>query len=566
MSSARVLVVEDESVTAMDIEERLQRLGYSVLAVVSSGEEAIRKVEETHPDLVLMDIKLSGDTDGVQAAQDVQSRLGVPIVYLTAFSDNATWDRVKSTEPFGYLVKPVKDRDLETSIEIALRRREAEKRLLDRERWIGQFADCSGIAMMTFDQNGLVTFMNSAARELTGWEQRDAFGTHVTRVFDLQEGETAFSTVARALKRDVEAGSTYNARLIAKDRREAPVQYSVAPITDKEGNNAGAILFFQAVDRAQLDETAQQEPMSVQAAPRHDSGPDAAEGERRESLRVIEALVRKSPLATVVLDAEGRVRMCNGAFEDLFLYSQQEIVGSELEKLILVKETEAESFEVSKGVLCGQALQTTGFRRRKDGKLVVVELYSVPVFLHGSLRAVHVSYQDITQRMWEEGQLRQQATSDPLTGLANCRWFIDVLTAEIKRSQRTGRTLAVLLLDLDDLKKINDRYGHSVGNRALCRLADILRTHCRALDTASRYGGDEFALILLDAGEAAASHVARRISEQLAIGSENPPLTVSVGVAVYPQDGDTADTLLGAADRALYEMKRRRGYKISKLA
>ncbi len=566
MSTARVLVVEDESITAMDLEERLQRLGYSVPAVVSSGEEAIRKAEETRPDLVLMDIVLSGHTDGVQAAQEVQSRLGIPIIYLTAFSDNATWERVRLTEPFGYLVKPVKDRELQTSIEIALRRREAEKRLLDRERWIGQFADCSGIAMMAFDQCGLVTFMNSAARELTGWEHRDAFGKHVTEVFDLQERETAFSAIAMALKRDVEAGSTYTAWLAARDGREAPVQYSVAPITDKEGNNAGAILFFQAVNRVESGQAAQLEPMSGLEAPRHSSEPDAAEGETGEPMRVIEALVRRSPLATVVLDAEGRVLMCNCTFENLFLYSQQEIVGSELDKLILVKDTEAETCEASQGVLSGQALQTTGFRRRKDGKLVVVELCSVPVFLHGRLRAVHVSYQDITQRMWEEGQLRQQATSDPLTGLANCRWFIDVLNTEIRRSQRTGRTLAVLLLDLDDLKKINDRYGHSVGNRALCRLADILRTHCRALDTAARYGGDEFALILLDAGEAAASHVARRISEQLAMGSENPPLTVSVGVAVYPQDGETADMLLGAADRALYEMKRRRGYKSSKPA
>ncbi len=153
-------------------------------------------------------------------------------------------------------------------------------------------------------------------------------------------------------------------------------------------------------------------------------------------------------------------------------------------------------------------------------------------------------------------QVRRLAVSDPLTGLANYRRLIDVLASEIQRSRRTGRSFAVLLLDLDGLKTVNDRYGHLVGSRALCRLANVLRVHCRAMDTAARYGGDEFALVLPEASGEAAGRVAQRICQRLGDDGETPLLSVSAGAAVFPQDGDTIEKLLGAADRALYGMKR----------
>jgi diguanylate cyclase (GGDEF)-like protein len=114
------------------------------------------------------------------------------------------------------------------------------------------------------------------------------------------------------------------------------------------------------------------------------------------------------------------------------------------------------------------------------------------------------------------------------------------------------------LLDLDHLKLINDRYGHLVGSRALCRLGRVLRTNCRAMDTAARYGGDEFVLVLPEAGAEAAERVGQRVRERLSSDGEEPMLSVSVGAAVFPQDGSNIEELLGAADRALYGMKRGR--------
>jgi diguanylate cyclase (GGDEF)-like protein len=156
-------------------------------------------------------------------------------------------------------------------------------------------------------------------------------------------------------------------------------------------------------------------------------------------------------------------------------------------------------------------------------------------------------------------QVSHLATTDPLTGLANYRRLLDAMDAELRRSRRTGRHFSVLLLDLDDLKKVNDAHGHLVGSRALKRLGHILRAHSRAMDTAARYGGDEFAVILPEAGGEAAAQVAARICDRLAHDGQEPPITVSVGVSVYPQDGATIEKLLGAADLALYRMKGRRG-------
>jgi diguanylate cyclase (GGDEF)-like protein len=152
-------------------------------------------------------------------------------------------------------------------------------------------------------------------------------------------------------------------------------------------------------------------------------------------------------------------------------------------------------------------------------------------------------------------QVQHLAISDPLTGLANYRHLIDILEAEIERSGRTGREFSVLLLDLDGLKSVNDRFGHLVGSRALRRLADVLRVHSRAVDTPARYGGDEFALVMPETGAQAARQVAGRIRERLASQTEQPRITVSVGVAVYPSSGATAERLLMAADEALYAMK-----------
>ncbi len=136
---------------------------------------------------------------------------------------------------------------------------------------------------------------------------------------------------------------------------------------------------------------------------------------------------------------------------------------------------------------------------------------------------------------------------------------MEVLKEEISRSQRTGSPFSVLLFDLDGMKQINDRHGHLVGNRALNRLGEVLQSCGRNIDTAARFGGDEFSMLLLATDGPAAQQVARRVSERLAADLEAPALAVGVGISAYPNDGETIESLLEVADRALYQMKRGSG-------
>jgi len=163
---------------------------------------------------------------------------------------------------------------------------------------------------------------------------------------------------------------------------------------------------------------------------------------------------------------------------------------------------------------------------------------------------------EVSERRNQEEQANMLAIRDPLTGLANYRLLIERIGDEIKRYSRSSKAFSVLLLDLDGLKRINDEHGHLVGSLAICRVAEVLHLSCRETDTAARYGGDEFALVLSETSAESAAHVAQRISQRLAQDVEVPRLSVSIGIAEYPRDGTTVEHLLSAADRALYEEKR----------
>ncbi|MGE5802141.1 MAG: MASE1 domain-containing protein [Gemmatimonadota bacterium] len=197
----------------------------------------------------------------------------------------------------------------------------------------------------------------------------------------------------------------------------------------------------------------------------------------------------------------------------------------------------------------------------RNESLVLLQVWTGITAVTSLVLAAVVAMQRDIQGTW-----RELAVTDPLTGLANHRQLVNSLEGEIKRSRRTAQPLAVVLLDLDGLKQINDRYGHLAGSLAIRRVAEALLGSCRATDTAARFGGDEFALVLPETGEAAAWHVARGVADRLATDVEKPNLSISVGVAVYPGHGETVEALLNAADAALYETKERRKSRAAGLA
>jgi diguanylate cyclase (GGDEF)-like protein/PAS domain S-box-containing protein len=264
------------------------------------------------------------------------------------------------------------------------------------------------------------------------------------------------------------------------------------------------------------------------------------------------------------VDAQGRIGYANAAFLSMLGYtSREEFLEADFAKDVIRDPAVRERW--SECVKEGAKIESFEMEcHRKDDRKVKVRLSGCGVYTsNGAFDGYEIIVGDVTEQHAREGRLREQAESDSLTGLANHRRLFELLHTEISRSKRTGREFALMLLDVDQFKRINDQYGHLVGDRALCRLTNVLRSCCRSIDTAARQGGDEFALVLPETSAADAQLVGERVCELLAKDLEEPALTVSVGVAAYPRDAESVGPLLYAADAALYAMKGKRIHFVS---
>jgi signal transduction histidine kinase/AmiR/NasT family two-component response regulator len=185
MTQKRILVVEDERIIADDIRRSLLKMGYGVTSIVNSGEKAIIEAAEQKPDLVLMDIILKGKMDGIEAAEQIRSRFNTPVVFLTAFADDKILERAKATGPFGYIVKPFKERDMHINIEIALYKFGMEKELKESKEWFYTTLKSIGEAVIATDPNGNIIFMNRVSQLLTGWDMKDAVGKPICEIYTI---------------------------------------------------------------------------------------------------------------------------------------------------------------------------------------------------------------------------------------------------------------------------------------------------------------------------------------------------------------------------------------------
>jgi len=260
MVNAKILVAEDESIIAQDIRASLQSVGYTVPAVVASGEEAIQKAAEIHPDLVLMDIHLQGAMDGVEAARQISTRLNVPIIYLTANADDSTFERAKVTGPFAYILKPFEERELTNTIEIALYKHQMESKLKEREQWLNTILNSIGDAVIATEVNGVVAFMNPVAEALTGWQQVDAISKDLAEVFPVIHEETQISFNSLAVKslQETSGTSKHNETiLLTKQGGRIAVDTSFGLLKDDQGNSQGAVLVFRDITEQKRTEALQ---------------------------------------------------------------------------------------------------------------------------------------------------------------------------------------------------------------------------------------------------------------------------------------------------------------------
>lgn len=250
MVKAKILVVEDERVVALSIQNRLEALGYSVTANVISAEAAIAGIPENPPDLVLMDIRLKGKIDGIEAAAQMRQQFQLPVIYLTAYNDEETLERAKLTEPYGYLLKPFESKDLSTTIEVALYKHKMEQQLREREQWLATTLKSIGDAVITTDPQQAITFMNPVAEALTKWTQQDALGQDLNQIFPTIH-EMTRAAIPNPVTVSLQTGKTVTIEnhtlLINKEGEEIPIDDSAAPIKNDSEQILGAVLVFHDV-------------------------------------------------------------------------------------------------------------------------------------------------------------------------------------------------------------------------------------------------------------------------------------------------------------------------------
>ncbi|MHC5776511.1 GGDEF domain-containing response regulator [Nostoc sp.] len=542
MSKVNILIVEDEFIVAMDIKKRLENFGYTVLGVVDSGEEAIEKAADNSLDLVLMDIILNGKMDGVESAQIIHNIFNIPVIYLTVDDDEKTLQRAKVTDPFGYIIKPFKEKELMFNIEISLSKHEIQRKIKQSEQWLNTILKSIGDGVITSDALGAVTFINPVAEVMTGWKYADAFGKEATEVFNIADEKTRIK-IESPIREVLESGVTLHLPeqtiLIAKNGAEIPINDSIAPIKDDDGNITGGVLVFQDItERKQVLETLARRQQEFKALV--ENAPDIIS---RFNTQLRYVYVNPAIEKITGISAETFIGKTNAE-----LNLPSEFCGIYDHKLQQVFQTKQETeFECSLAI----AWETKHYHTR-----LVPELAS-----DGSVYSVLSIARNITALKLAQAQLIHDAFHDLLTGLPNRALFLErVERALTSAKRRVDYIFAVLFLDLDRFKVVNDSLGHMIGDQLLTALARTLENCLRAGDTVARLGGDEFTILLDNLTNIDdVTNVVERIHESLTsafkLNGNEVFTTVSIGIALSNASYNRPEELLRDADIAMYHAK-----------
>jgi len=259
MNKTTILIVEDEAIVAADLDGKLRQLGYEVAGITAGGEEAVALTVRLRPQLVLMDIRLEGAMDGIEAAEAIRLQDDVPVIYLTAHSDAATLARAKLTGPFGYILKPFEERELATQIELALYKHQADREIREQREWLRVTLTSIGDAVIATNAAGRISFVNPVAESLTGWKAEEALGQPIASVFRIvneQTGQRVEEPVTRVLREGRTVALANHTALVARNGCTVPIEDSAAPILDAAGQVIGAVLVFHDVSEKRRAEEA----------------------------------------------------------------------------------------------------------------------------------------------------------------------------------------------------------------------------------------------------------------------------------------------------------------------
>ncbi|MCV2351812.1 EAL domain-containing protein [Paucibacter sp. Y2R2-4] len=524
-TATTLLVVEDERIVALDMKLTLESLGFHVVGTASTQDEAVVLTMSYRPDLILMDINLGKGGDGILAAQEIARFADVPIVFLTAYADSDILRRAEQVAPYGYLVKPVRQRELNATVQMALARVRASRARIQAERRLRLALDAAKMGVLTLNDGVDLVEIDGHFPPVADGSVR---GLRIpVGEFLLHLSEDAQAKVQRLLDH---GGDLHIVARWRSPGTELPDRW-LEVHASYVANEFAVVGICRDVTR---------------------------QIEQEESARQATVVFESAADAILILDTQGRVMTANPAFVKLTGWPTADIRGRHPNEFLHARRgSDRELLDTTPVDVLGHAEVVC---LRHDGSTFPAWEHVAPVRDDsGSITNRVLTFTDISALRDAENRIQHLAYHDPLTGLGNRNQLRDLLSA-LPPPQSGDNTVALMFLDLDGFKVINDSLGHDKGDALLIAIADRFRRVLRLGDQAIRLGGDEFLMLIRSGRDSDVNVMAKRLLEvvrqpfDLAAGS-SVQVSASIGIAFHPSDGSTPDALLRAADIAMYAAK-----------
>ena len=538
MKMKKILIVEDEGIVALDLQDRLELLGYKIEGIADTAKDAVKMAAKFSPDLVLMDIVLKGEHDGIDAARQINDLFGIPVVFLTAYADEKTLARAKQSNPYGYIVKPFTAHMLRSNIEMALHRHDINKAL---ELRYSTTLSSIGDAVISFDHDGKILYINPMAEALTGWKAQEAVNCHLSEVVVLRDVRLEEGVPIDPIQlMNLNMLTSYNGGYILQSKFgiTIPIAPSIIAIkndSDDEEVQSGIMIFSDKREHLISE----------------------------RQVQMAEKIFDNSIEGIILTDNELRIQQVNKTFTEVTGYDFAEVAGK-TPALLQSGQHDRDFYKNMWASLKRSGMwQGQIYNKRKSGEVYPewLSIYSIKS-TDGEVINYIGLFSDLTEKRMTQDHIHQLAHYDALTGLPNRLLFMERLKQSIVMSRRKKASTALLFIDLDGFKKINDSLGHDAGDLLLQEVSLRLKKHMRESDTVCRLGGDEFTIIIegyshINDIVIVVSKILKELAHAVHLGERKVYITASIGISLYPDDGQDIQSLVKNADTAMYAAKDR---------
>ena len=543
--STHILIVDDEPSHVALIRRSLENGGDAITVCVATNIQGCREqIAQRCPDMILLDLNLP-DGRTLDFLQQITTTNSFPVLIMTSSGSEALAVEALKAGAIDYLVKSSSAFDkMPRTIERCLREWRIQQQQLQaiaalresEQRFRTLLQDVRSVAVQGYNGEGTIHYWNRASEDLYGYSTAEALGRNLC---DLIIPPAMVEDFRRNIKQMTQSG--------------VPAPSLEYHLKRKDGSSVIVYTSHAIID--QPDRSPEFYCIDI----------DITERKKYEAqLNKLSQVVEQSPTMVIITDLNGVIEYVNPFFSKVTGYSADDIIGSDFRSFQLNGMPEDEYRQMWQQLEQGEDWQGELYNQRKDGSRYWERALISPLRNEKGMIINFISIrEDISRHKIYEQQLQHQATHDALTGLVNRFLLKDRIDQAISQAQRNNKLVALLLLDLDRFKTINDTLGHAVGDKLLCEAASRLTAAVRETDTVARLGGDEFVVLLADFVD---RDVIKVIAEKIRVALSRPfdlttghqvTLSSSIGISIYPQEGNDSDNLIRCADIAMYQAKKK---------